>query len=37
MNNKHERELAGKVHKLTLREQFRDYKLPAVDRAPARE
>ena len=27
----------GKIHKLTLREQFRDYKLPATDRAPASE
>jgi len=27
----------GKIHKLTLREQFRDYKLPAADRAPASE
>jgi hypothetical protein len=27
----------GKIHKLTLREQFRDHKLPAADRAPASE
>ena len=27
----------GKIHKLTLREQFRDYKLPAAERAPASE
>ena len=27
----------GKIHKLTLREQFRDYKLPAADRAPGSE
>ena len=27
----------GKIHKLTLRRQFRDYKLPAAERAPASE
>jgi len=27
----------GKIHKLTLREQFRDYKLPTADRARASE
>ena len=25
----------GKIHKLTLRERFRDYTLPTVDRARA--
>jgi hypothetical protein len=24
----------GKIHKLTLREQFRDYTLPTVDHRP---
>jgi hypothetical protein len=27
----------GKIHKLTLRERFRDYKLPTTERPPAGE
>jgi 3-(methylthio)propionyl---CoA ligase len=27
----------GKIHKLTLRERFRDYKLPTAERSPAGE
>ena len=27
----------GKIHNLTLGRQFRDYKLPAAERAPASE